>query len=113
METFSGDGNILYLDWGVGYPGYTFVKTNQITHFTVHFTVYKLYLSFLGFVFFLVLFCFVLFFGFSRAAPPAHGDSQARSRIGAIAASLYHSHCNARSEPHLPTTPQLTATLDP
>ena len=29
-ETFSGGGSILYLDWGVGYSGYTFVKTNQI-----------------------------------------------------------------------------------
>ena len=33
-----------------------------------------------------------------------------RNRIRAVAASLYHSHHNARSEPHLQPTPQLTAT---
>ena len=43
----------------------------------------------------------------------AYGGSQARGPIGAVAASLYHSHSKARSEPHLQTTPQLTATLDP
>ena len=51
--------------------------------------------------------CFV--FAFSRATPEAYGDSQARGRIGAVAASLHHSHSNARSEPHLRLTPQLTA----
>ena len=35
------------------------------------------------------------------------------SQIGAVAAGLCHSHNNARSEPHLRPTPQLTATLDP
>lgn len=34
--TFSADGNILYLDWGVGYSRYTSVKTYQIS---VYFTV--------------------------------------------------------------------------
>lgn len=37
----SGDGNILCLSLGVGYSRYTFVKTNQI----IHFTVYKVYLN--------------------------------------------------------------------
>ena len=37
-----------------------------------------------------VLFCFVLFFVFSRAAPMAHGGSQARGRIRAVAAGLHH-----------------------
>ena len=39
------------------------------------------------------------FFGLFRAAPGAYGGSQARSRIGAVAAGLRHSHSNARSEP--------------
>ena len=38
-----------------------------------------------------------LFFRF-RAAPVAHGSSQARGRIGAVAASLHHSHSNAGSK---------------
>ena len=43
----------------------------------------------------------------------AHGGSQARGPIGAIAAGLRHSHSSARSEPHLPPTPQPTTMLDP
>ena len=34
------------------------------------------------------LFCFLLF----KAAPAAYGNSQARGQIGAVAASLCHSH---------------------
>ena len=30
----------------------------------------------------------------SRAAPTAYGGSQARGQIGAVAASLHHSHSN-------------------
>ena len=52
-------------------------------------------------------------FAFSRAAPVAYGGSQARGLIRAVAAHLYHSHSNARSESHLQTTPQLMAMLDP
>ena len=40
-------------------------------------------------------------------------SSQARGLIGAAAAGVRHSHSDARSEPCLPPTPQLTATLDP
>ena len=40
----------------------------------------------------------------------AYGSSQARGRIGAVAAGLRHSHSNARSEPSLQPTPQLMAT---
>ena len=40
-----------------------------------------------------VLFCFCLF----RAAPMAYGSSQARGRIGAVAARLRHSHNNTGS----------------
>ena len=57
-------------------------------------------------------FCFCLFVCF-RAAPVAYGVSQARSLIGAAAASLRHSHSNSGSEWCLQPTPQLTATLDP
>ena len=48
------------------------------------------------------------FFVFSRATPMAYGGSQARGPIGAVAASLHHSHSNAGSEPHLQPTPQVT-----
>ena len=56
---------------------------------------------------------FIYFFAISWAAPAAYGSSQARGRIGAEAASLYHTHSNARSEPHLCPTLQLMATPDP
>ena len=61
---------------------------------------------------FLFLFCFV-FCPFFRASPTADGGSQARGLIGAVAASPRQSHSNARSEPCLQPTPQLTATLGP
>ena len=50
---------------------------------------------------------------FSRAAPRAYGNSQARGRTRATAAGLHHSHSNVGSKPHLRPTPQLTATPDP
>ena len=53
------------------------------------------------------------FFAFSRAAPVAHGGSQARDLIGAVATGLCQSHSNMGSEPCLRPTPQLMATLDP
>ena len=43
----------------------------------------------------------------------AYGGSQARGPIGATAAVLHHGHSNARSEPRLRPTPQLTASWDP
>ena len=64
-------------------------------------------------IFFFVCFLFFVFFAFSRAAPEAYGGSQARDVIKAVAAGLCHSHSNARSEPRLPSTPQVTATLNP
>ena len=54
---------------------------------------------------------FFFLLSFFRAALAAYGGPQVRGWIGAVAAGLYHS--NARSEPHLQPTPQLTATLDP
>ena len=42
----------------------------------------------------------------------AYGGSQARGLIRAVAASLHHSHSNARSKPSLQHTPQLMETPD-
>ena len=50
-----------------------------------------------------------IFFGLFRATSAAHGISQARSQIGAIAAGLHHSHSNMGSEPGLQPTPRLMA----
>ena len=46
------------------------------------------------------------------ATPTAYGGL-ARGQIGAAAASLYHSHSNSGSKPHLQPIPQLTAMLTP
>ena len=56
--------------------------------------------------------CVCVFLLFLWAAPAAHGGSQARGRIGAVAPSLRQSHSNMGSEPRLRPTPQLTATPD-
>ena len=53
------------------------------------------------------------FFCLFKAAPEAHPSSQAGGLTGASAAGLRQSHSNARSEPRLQPTPQLTATPDP
>ena len=62
---------------------------------------------------FVVLFIYLFIFGLFRAVLAAHGGSQGRGRIGAAAASVCHSHCNARSKPCLQPTPQLMAMPDP
>ena len=67
----------------------------------------SMFLSFLSFSF--SFFGFILFW----AAPAAYGGSQAKGRIRAVDDSLRQSHSNARSEPPLQATPQLTATPDP
>ena len=54
------------------------------------------------------IFCLFVCFHF-RKTPAAHGSSQARGQIGAAAAGLQHSHCNARSKPHLWHTLQLAS----
>ena len=56
---------------------------------------------------------FFCLFAFSRAAPTAYGDSQARGLIGAVANGLHQSHSNSGTEPCLRPTSQLMATLDP
>ena len=43
---------------------------------------------------------------FIRATPAAHGGSQVRGPIGAVASGLQHSHSNSGSEPSLQPTPQ-------
>ena len=53
---------------------------------------------FLHRLFFLFIYLFSLIF---RAVSVAYGNFQARGQIGAAAAGLGHSHCNAGSEPHL------------
>ena len=53
--------------------------------------------SVLTFLYFFFSFFFLSF----MAAPAAYGSSQARGRMGAVAASLPHSHSHAESEPRL------------
>ena len=55
-----------------------------------------------------------LFFSFCffRATLVAHGGSQVRGRIGAVAACLCHSQGNTKSKPPLRPAPQFTVTLD-
>ena len=53
--------------------------------------------------------CFLFF----RAAPETYGSSQDKGWIGGAAASLHHSHSNARSKTRLQPTPQFMATPDP
>ena len=59
---------------------------------------------------FIYLFIYFLLF---RAAPTAHGSSQARGQIGTAAASLHHSPRNTRFELHLRPTLQLMAMPGP
>ena len=56
----------------------------------------------------------IFFFVFChfRAAPTAHGGSQAKSQMGAVAADLHHSHSNEGSKPNLWPKPQLAVTPD-
>ena len=60
-----------------------------------------------------IISAFFVFLPFLGPLPSAYGGSQARGLIGAVAASLCHSHGISGSGPHLPATPQLTATPDP
>ena len=62
---------------------------------------------------FLFVYLFIFVFCPFRVIPAAYGDSQARGLIGAVAASLHHSHSNKGSKPCLQPTPQLTTMLGP
>ena len=55
---------------------------------------------------------FLVFLPFLWAAPAAHGGSQARGLIRAVATGLHQSHSNSGSELRLQPTSQLTATPD-
>ena len=48
-----------------------------------------------------------------RAGPAAHGRSQDRGRIKAVAAGLHHRRSNAGSQLHLRPASQSRATPDP
>ena len=61
---------------------------------------------------FLLFFFFFCLFAVSWAAAAAHGGSQARGRIRAVATGPCQSHSNVGSEPCLHPTPQLTAMPD-
>ena len=71
---------------------------------------------FLFYKFFCIIFCqialFLVFLSF-QGRTCGIGGSQARGPIGAIVASLCHSHSKAVSEPRLQPTPQLMATPAP
>ena len=56
---------------------------------------------------------YICLFAFSKAAPVAYGDSQARGLIRAVTTSLRQSHSNVGYEPRLRPIPQLMAILDP
>ena len=56
---------------------------------------------------------YTFLFGPFRAALAAYGSFQARGQIRATAVSLYHSHSNTRSGPHLQPTPQKHQILNP
>ena len=58
----------------------------------------------------LFYFCLLFVCLFFRASPTTNGNSWARGGIGTATAGLYHSHSNARSEPHLQPTLHFTAT---
>ena len=72
--------------WEISVPSSQFCCEHRIAIY-IHTYIY-IYLS---------IFIFCLF----KAAPKAHGGSQARGLIGTTAAGLHHSHSNARSELHL------------
>ena len=62
----------------------------------------------------LIFVCICVFVFVFLGLHPQHMEgSKTRSQIRATAASLHHSHSNARSEPSLRPTPQLMATMDP
>ena len=65
---------------------------------------------------YIFIYLFIYLFLLFRAAPAASagcGSSQARGRIGTIAASLRHSHNNVGSEPHLRPPHSSPAMPDP
>ena len=78
------------------------MPTPKYQEYNIHFILLFLFFIFLLFIYFLSFYALV-----------AYGGSQTRGLIVATAASLHHSHSNARSKPHLQPTPQPMATPDP
>ena len=93
------------LHWLFGYPNLARLWGLRLEFFTVGKNPYDMKSTFIVILFV----CFLLL----KTAPAVYGGSQARGLIGAIAASLHHSHSNVGSEPHLRPTPQLMTMLDP
>lgn len=62
--------------------------------------------------FFIETYNFLPFF-FFKGRTRSLGGSQARGRIGTVAAGLCHGYSNARFQPNLQPTPQLIAMPDP
>ena len=85
---------------------YIYCHTTTLFYFCLFLYTETLFLF--SFSFFCV--CVCVFLLFLLAAPAEYGGSQARGQIGAAAAGLRQSHCNAGSEPRLQPTPQLTLT---
>ena len=75
---------------------------NIYTHTHTHIYIYT----------YIYIYIYIYFFGLFRASPAAHGGSQARYPIGAVAAGLLQSHSNARSKQCLRPIPHLMATPD-
>ena len=61
---------------------------------------------------YLFIYLFIFIFCLFAISWAAHGGSQDRGRIGAVAAGLCQSYSNAGSEASLQPTPQLIAMLD-
>ena len=80
-----------------------YLKTTTLYRFKCTYRVHLFYF------FFFFFFHFLLF----RAAPMAHGSSQAMGGVTAAASVLHRSHSNLGSEPCLQPTAQLIAMPDP
>ena len=87
------------------------LTTLHVSHKWIHADFVFLWLANFTYHNFLNIFChlpipwliptlFFFFFLLFRAPPTAHGGSQAAGGIGAVAASLHHSHSNSRSLTH-------------
>ena len=90
-------------------------RKNQIVLHLPHFTFplamyegFKFSTSSLTLVILSLSLSFLPFYGCTSA----HGSSQVRCQIRAVAAGLHHGHRNTRSKLHLRPTPELTATPD-
>ena len=88
-------------------------KKERLIPLSLQKTIYIYIYMYIKEIIYIYIYFFFGLFAFSRAAPGAYGGSRARGLIQAVAAGLHHSHRNARSQPCLQPTPQLTAMPDP